>query len=162
MTDHKDNPAEIYLVPDAEHGHAWSDDPAPGEGMREEDATRYVRADLVPASNEVLANSIAELTRKNSELMAQVEQLRNLLIPAARLMRATGYSSGWHETADEISEAIDATPAQHLAEIKAQAVEVFYKALMRSPNISVTGKEIISGIWLCSPVRELSQQAKGE
>lgn len=78
MTDHKQNPAEIYLVPmlGDDHDHIWSEDPAPGEGMREEDATRYVRADLVPESNAVLANSIAELTRKNSELMAKVEQLQ--------------------------------------------------------------------------------------
>jgi FtsZ-binding cell division protein ZapB len=91
MIDHKDNPAEIYLVPDAEHGYVWCDTPAPSEGMREEDATRYVREDLVPASNDVLAQRIAELERYNvvlageshrlqqerDALAAQVEQLQN-------------------------------------------------------------------------------------
>ncbi|MEN3158249.1 hypothetical protein ABC502_07690 [Alkalimonas sp. NCh-2] len=55
----------IYLVPtDVEAGqvtYSWCDCPTPGEGMREEDATRYVREDLVPASNQVLALRIAEL-----------------------------------------------------------------------------------------------------
>lgn len=82
MTNHKYNPAEIYLVPmlGDEHDHIWCEDPAPGEGMREEDATRYVREDLVPASNAVLANSIAELTRKNSDLAAQVSTLNKLIV----------------------------------------------------------------------------------
>ncbi|WP_333609335.1 hypothetical protein [Arsukibacterium sp.] len=79
MTDHKQNPAEIYLVPDAEHGHVWSDDPAPGEGMREENATRYVREDLVPESNATLALRIAELTRENSTLQARCADLELLL-----------------------------------------------------------------------------------
>ncbi|MDX1538860.1 hypothetical protein [Arsukibacterium sp.] len=58
MINHKDNPAEIYLVPmlGDEHDHIWSDTPAPGEGMKEEDATRYVRADLVPERNAVLSS----------------------------------------------------------------------------------------------------------
>jgi len=48
MIDKTQNPAEIYLVPvfDGEHDHVWCDTPAPGEGMREEDATRYVREDI--------------------------------------------------------------------------------------------------------------------
>lgn len=73
MTAQPKTPAEIYLVPDTEHGLVWSHDPAPGEGMREEDATRYVREDLVPESNTVLSERIADLTRQNSGLQAQVE-----------------------------------------------------------------------------------------
>ncbi|MBV2127961.1 hypothetical protein [Arsukibacterium indicum] len=77
MTNHKDNPAEIYLVPvfDGEHDPLWCEDPAPGEGMREEDATRYVRADLTPESNAVLAERIADLTRQNSELTHELNEL---------------------------------------------------------------------------------------
>ena len=107
MTNHKDNPAEIYLVPmlDDDHDHIWCEDPAPGEGMREEDATRYVRADLVPASNEVLANSIAELTRKNSELQAQVSEQSKVI---DHIAKAVG------EEADPMAcwESVDALVAQ--------------------------------------------------
>lgn len=63
MIDKTENPAEIYLVPvfDGEHDHVWCDTPAPGEGMREEDATRYVREDIYLA------------------LQAQVERLQNYI-----------------------------------------------------------------------------------
>ena len=107
MIDHKQNPAEIYLVPmlGDDHDHIWCEDPAPGEGMREEDATRYVRADLVPASNEVLANSIAELTRKNSELQARVSEQSKVI---EHIAKAVG------EEADPMAcwEAVDALKAQ--------------------------------------------------
>lgn len=84
MIDKTENPAEIYLVPvfDGEHDHVWCDTPAPGEGMREEDATRYVREDLVPASNDVLARRIAELTEKLSHhdyVIAQSENATGIL-----------------------------------------------------------------------------------
>ena len=59
------------------------------------------------------------------ELEAQVEQLRNLLIPATKLMRATAPSSGWHKTADEIEAVINSKliteSMNHVDEIKAQA-----------------------------------------
>lgn len=64
MTDKTQNPAEIYLIIDSDGDLVWSDDPAPGEGMREEDATRYVREDIYLA------------------LKAQVEQLREVLLYA--------------------------------------------------------------------------------
>lgn len=74
----KTNHETIYLVPTDYIGgqltYSWCDCPAPGQGMEPADAIKYVRADLVPASNEVLANSIAELTRKNSELQAMVSE----------------------------------------------------------------------------------------
>lgn len=71
MTDHKQNPAEIFLIEvfDGEdYSHIWCDTPAPGEGMHEEDATRYVRADLVPTGNDVLAQRTAELTSERDAL----------------------------------------------------------------------------------------------
>ncbi|WP_423186811.1 hypothetical protein ACO1PK_00930 [Alishewanella sp. d11] len=46
MIDKTENPAEIYLVPVGLDEYVWCDTPAPGEGMREEDATRYVREDV--------------------------------------------------------------------------------------------------------------------
>ena len=36
----------IYLIPD-ENSYVWCEDPAPGIGMEEEDAIKYIRADLV-------------------------------------------------------------------------------------------------------------------
>lgn len=39
----------IYLIPDDEHGFLWCTDPAPGVGMEESDAVKYIRADLVGA-----------------------------------------------------------------------------------------------------------------
>lgn len=104
---------------------------------------------------EGLALEAEKLEDENRQLKAQVEQLRIALVVTRQ--PHMDYIPNLDKTAQQV---LDATPTQCLAEVKAQAVEGFYKALMRSPNISVTGKEIISGIWLCSPVRELSQQAK--
>lgn len=155
----KPNHESIYLIPgsyDGEHCYVWSDDPAQGAEDDPADAIEYVRADLVPASNEVLAKRIAELTNerdaalaqlasktdianqlkdglaesfeKRMALQAQVEQLRDLLIRVVKceeyifdsdLIVAVG-----SDLQSEISEALDATPAQCLAEIKARAVEV--------------------------------------
>ena len=47
-----------------------------------------------------------KLAEEINELKAQVELMRSLLVPSLRLMRATGYSSGWQETADKIEAAI--------------------------------------------------------
>lgn len=78
MTNHKNNPAEIYLVPllGDDHDHIWIEDPAPDEGMKEEDATRYVREDLVPAGNTTLAKRIVELER---QLLAASSQRDGLI-----------------------------------------------------------------------------------
>ncbi|WP_445425205.1 hypothetical protein [Alishewanella sp. HL-SH06] len=64
MIDKTENPDEIFLIEvfDGEdYTHVWSDTPAPGEGQREEDATRYVREDIYLAA------------------LAQVEQLKHEL-----------------------------------------------------------------------------------
>lgn len=156
MTDHKQNPAEIFLVEvfDGEdYSNVWCDTPAPGEGMREEDATRYVRADLVPQGNDILAKRIVELTgerdalaaqlasktdianqlkdglaesfEKQMELKAQLKQLRELLIRAVKseqyIIESDLIAAIGSDLQSEISEAIDATPTQCLAEIRAQA-----------------------------------------
>lgn len=113
MIDKTQNPAEIYLVPvfDGDHDHVWCDTPAPGEGMREEDATRYVREDIYLA------------------LQAKVEQLRDLLIRAVKgeqyIIESDLIAAIGSDLQSEISEAIDATPTRCLAEIKAQAVEEY-------------------------------------
>lgn len=39
-----DTPETIYLIPDAD-GYVWCEDAAPGEGMKPEDAVKYIRAD---------------------------------------------------------------------------------------------------------------------
>lgn len=105
MIDKAENPAEIYLITDTEGDLVWCDTPAPGEGMREEDATRYVREDIYLA------------------LQAQVKQLRNGLNQAIELL-VTALVEPQQITDSEISELRDieqATPTQCLAEIKAQA-----------------------------------------
>lgn len=127
MIDKSENPAEIYLVPvfDGDHDHVWCDTPAPGEGMREEDATRYVREDIYLA------------------LKTQVEVLK----PLARRCLWGAFVWNDHnfdhlqnfckgeairagiENIEQANAFIDATPAQCLAardaEIKAQAVEEY-------------------------------------
>ncbi len=86
MIDKTQNPAEIYLVPvfDGDHDHVWCDTPAPGEGMREEDATRYVREDIYLA------------------LQAQVEQLRAAYI---NLSGAINDIDDMEEGSEEIADA---------------------------------------------------------
>lgn len=76
MTAQQKTPAEIYLVPDTEHGLVWSHDPAPGEGMKAEEAVKYVRADLAQ-SNEMLANRIVELTKERDALLSTAEHALN-------------------------------------------------------------------------------------
>lgn len=72
----KPNYETIYLVPTDYDGgqltYNWCDCPAPGEGMDPEDAIKYVRADLVPDSNEVLAQRIVELTNERDAALAQL------------------------------------------------------------------------------------------
>ena len=125
----KPNHESIYLVPTDYDGgqltYSWCDCPAPGEGMEPADAIKYVRADLVPASNEVLAKRIAELTNERDALVAQVEQLRDLLIRAVKgeqyIIESDLIAAIGSDLQSEISEAIEATPAHCLAEVKAQA-----------------------------------------
>jgi hypothetical protein len=62
MTDKTENPAEIYLITDTEGDLVWCDTPAPGEGMREEDATRYVREDIYLALQAQVKQLKCELT----------------------------------------------------------------------------------------------------
>lgn len=66
MTAQQKTPAEIYLVPDTEHGLVWSHDPAPGEGMKAEEAVKYVRADLAQ-SNEMLARNLVAVTSERDQ-----------------------------------------------------------------------------------------------
>lgn len=134
MTDKTQNPAEIFLVEvfDGEdYSNVWCDTPAPGEGMREEDATRYVRADLVPDGNQVLAHSIAELTRKNSELMAKVEQLKHRAID---LLNADDIEDDEDRVTihANMNDAVLATPDQCLIE---RDIEVANAAFMHAINL---------------------------
>lgn len=144
--DQQKTPAEIYLVPDTEHGLVWSHDPAPGEGMKAEDAVKYVRADLAQ-SNEMLARRVNELTgerdtldvkaqailisrneyfKKCEQLAAHVEQLKSRLayfadILESDLLPCLEVDDGCSEDIASARELINKTPAQCLAEVKAQA-----------------------------------------
>lgn len=77
MIDKTENPAEIYLITDSEGDLVWSDTPAPGEGMCEEDATRYLREDLAPESNELLARRVVELTNERDTALSQLTEVQN-------------------------------------------------------------------------------------
>lgn len=120
----KPNHETIYLVPTDYDGgqltYSWCDCPAPGEGMDPEDATRYIRADLVPESNAVLADRIADLTRQNSGLMAQVALLRKAICRGGIMHDQQGLEI-WAICPSEADKAAKLTPAQCLAEVKAQA-----------------------------------------
>lgn len=81
MYDKTENPAEIYLVPVGLDEYVWCDTPAPGEGMREEDATRYVREDLYDNllkgyPDGMTPADVAKMKQANFELSAQVDQLQ--------------------------------------------------------------------------------------
>lgn len=79
----KPNHEIIYLVPTDYDGgqltYSWCDCPAPGEGMDPADAIKYVRADLVPDSNELLARRIVELTNELAHKSAMLEGFRSAL-----------------------------------------------------------------------------------
>ena len=137
MIDKTQNPAEIYLIPvfDGDHDHVWCDTPAPGEGMREEDATRYVREDIYLALQaqveqlkqdiDIGAKDYCGLMERHDALFVQVDQLRDLLIRAVKgeqyIIESDLIAAIGSDLQSEISEAIDATPAQCLQEIQADA-----------------------------------------
>lgn len=89
MIDKTQNPAEIYLITDTEGDLVWCDTPAPGEGMREEDATRYVREDIYLALQaqveqlkqdiDIGAKDYCGLMERHDALFVQVDQLREVL-----------------------------------------------------------------------------------
>lgn len=109
-------PEQIYLIPDAELGQVWCDTPAPGEGMREEDATRYVREDIYLAA------------------LAQVEQLREAgyrfvenAQESVELLQAKGDAPNITLLCRELESIAgvfesESTPAQCLAERDADAM----------------------------------------
>ena len=160
----------IYLIPgsyDGEQCYVWSDDPAPGTEDNPADAIKYVRADLVPASNEVLAKRVVDLTNERDALAAQVEQLRDLLIRAVKceeyiidsdLIVAIG-----SDLASEISEAIDATPAQCLAKVKAEAGRDGFIAGLEYPDkVRFEGATRNPVFAADAYANQLRQQVKGE
>lgn len=146
MTTQPKTPAEIYLVPDAEHGNVWHTDATPGEGMCEEDATRYVREDLVPASNEVLARRVVELTAERdtatadyAELQLQHDELQTMLfnerekaarikltLLRGRIMHDENGHEIWCLDPAEVDKAVEAVPAQHSDDL---AVDRFASAM---------------------------------
>lgn len=92
-----------------------------------------LKAKIAELQNGVLAQSIADLTRKNSGLMAQINNIHE---SATEAHEALGFLShhlrgrmgeaalmDMAEKSDALKEALAATPEQCLAEVKAQAVE---------------------------------------
>ena len=104
------------------------------------------------------AKDYCGLMERHDALFVQVDQLRNLLIPATKLMRATAPSSGWHKTADEIEAVINSKliteSMNHVDEIKAQAVEEAYEDYKRE----YVGQGISQ--WFIGYVNQLRKQAK--
>lgn len=137
----KPNHETIYLVPTDYDGgqltYSWCDCPAPGEGMDPADAMRYVREDIYLA------------------LQAQVEQLRSALRHLSHNAASSGAEMGLGLVV--AADALDATPAQCLAEIKAQAVEEYSYKLQNSGR-SVTIRSVKDS--LINYANQLRQQAK--
>lgn len=177
----KPNHETIYLVPTDYDGgqltYSWCDCPAPGEGMDPEDAIKYVRADLVPASNEALARRIIELTNERDQLRAQVDRL---LEPAEEAAEALGFAShhlrgrasekmlmDMAEKADALISAIGSTPTQCLAARDAEIARVAFIAAINATGqgyngeIGLSDDEIVDLAELYVK-RKVSQQAKGE
>lgn len=102
--------------------------------------------------NDVLAKRIVELNNERDALAAQVEQLRVAL--SATMQPHMDYIPQLNKTAKQV---LEATPAQCLAEVKAQAVEdVIQYADDNAKNDFDWMKLIQAG---CD---KLHQQAKGE
>lgn len=108
----KPNHETIYLVPTDYDGgqltYSWCDCPAPGEGMDPEDAIKYVRADLVPASNELLARRIVELTNERDatkyKLAGVLDEISDF---CASLDGALMANQSADELADDIQRRLD-------------------------------------------------------
>jgi len=158
----KPNHETIYLAPTDYDGgqltYSWCDCPTPDEGMDPADAIKYVRADLVPASNEVLARRVVELSEtvtaisnqlaakpsdsgyeklqaERDALAAQVEQLRGFALhvnSSCANYIMDGKRIDFEKLGCYASDVYKATPAQCLAEVKAQAVDEHTKLLVES------------------------------
>jgi len=143
----------IYLVP--EDGiWCWPGTPAPGAGQSNADAVEYVRADLyhaLAAQVVALLDDHKEFVKKefqllkeierleielkkrdeqNAALAAQVEALRYKLSEVVALLDVDGMTAvQWLlDNCPEIESLTNIEIEQHLAEIRAQAVESAIKA----------------------------------
>ncbi|WP_417216494.1 hypothetical protein [Alcanivorax sp.] len=79
-----DTPETIYLIPDYDEGvlgHVWCDDPAPGLGMKPEDAIEYRRADVVEAAlakqAKAAKNGMDAAHKASSQKLKAARRLRN-------------------------------------------------------------------------------------
>ena len=89
-------PGRIWLLPCAgdEGETLWCDDPAPGAGMREEDAVGYVRANLADAQAQEIAR-LRALLREGADLL-QVE--------ADALKASIGINGEWESNTDPLDQ----------------------------------------------------------
>lgn len=133
----------------------------PAEGVREEDATRYVLEDIYLA----LQAQVEQLRESASEAQESLGFLSHHLrgrIGEAALMDMAG-------KADALKDALELTPTQCLSEIKAQAVREFARKLISATKaVDLKGKftrtELKGAIEICiqevNEANQLRQQAK--
>lgn len=122
MTAQQKTPAEIYLVPDTEHGLVWSHDPAPGEGMKAEEAVKYVRADLAQ-SNEMLANRIVELTNERDAMTKRVSEQSKVIEHIASAVGEVADPMACWESVDALiqkAESLEQEAKIHASELDTQ------------------------------------------
>lgn len=120
------------------------------------------------AENDTIKHENHQLKESNDALAAQVNSLRDALQRINEYWNRDTNEQAMLDACqmaeEESGAALNSSSskclAERYAEVAAKAVEDFYKALMRSPNISISGKEIIAGIYLCRP-DPLRQQTKG-
>lgn len=169
MNDKTQNPAEIYLVPvfDGDHDHVWCDTPAPGEGMREEDATRYVREDIYLAL-QAQVEQLREVLRYADNKLYILTHNRKDVSPRLLTDADKGYKAV-HETVLGFEDNLNVFVAKRDAEIKAKAIEEAATYLAESvpdqTHESVIFKDryvYISTRYMREYANQLRQQAKGE
>ena len=129
-------------------------------------AGKYYTKHVVAMTKEGLESKgdiAAELGHRDmliDQLKAQVEQLRNAAIQA---LHADDIEDEEDRASvfDKLNDAVLATPAQCLAEIKAHAESEFMKALFYAPSSPVSAQKAQEiEVWY-GKVKALSQAAKG-
>ena len=78
-------PETIYLIPgEYEEGLVWCDDPAPDSYSDPDEAVKYVRADHISDSGEVVTDN----SRVTAELTEEIELLQDTLIKQGKMLSA--------------------------------------------------------------------------
>ena len=78
-------PATIYLIPgEYEEGLVWCDDPAPDSYSDPDEAVKYVLADHISDSGELVTDN----SRVTAELTEEIELLQDTLIKQGKMLSA--------------------------------------------------------------------------